>query len=82
MYEKISEILAAACGIRVDEISRETRIGDLVRDSLDLIELTLALEEELSFDLPDELAATFDPQKLTVGELTELHEKYGGGEQH
>lgn len=38
-----------------DEITLETRLEeDLEADSLDLVELAMALEEELSLEIPDE----------------------------
>ena len=38
-----------------DEIKLETRLEeDLEADSLDLVELAMALEEELSLEIPDE----------------------------
>lgn len=57
--EDIEEILrttiAEQLGISEDEISPASSFGsDLGADSLDVLELILALEEQLELDLPDE----------------------------
>lgn len=57
--DDIEEILrttiAEQLGIAEDEISATSSFGaDLGADSLDILELILALEEQLELDLPDE----------------------------
>ncbi len=57
--DEIEEILrttiAEQLGINEDEISATATFGgDLGADSLDILELILALEEQLEIDLPDE----------------------------
>lgn len=77
MFEKIRRLLADACRIDAETITRETRIGDLLIDSLELVEFSLALEEELSLDVPDSVAEAWDLEKMTVGELVDLCERSG-----
>ena len=57
--DEIEEILrttiAEQLGISEDEISPTASFGsDLGADSLDILELVMALEEQLELDLPDE----------------------------
>jgi len=53
-----------------EEITEETQLGDLGLDSLDLVEMSMAIEEKLGIELPE------DPDKLkataTVGTLIEF----------
>ena len=47
VLDKLKEIIAAQFGIDVDEVSEETDIvADLGADSLDVVEMMMALEEE------------------------------------
>ena len=55
MLEKMKEIVAEQLGVEEDEISLETSFKeDLGADSLDLFELTMALEEEYDIEIPAE----------------------------
>ena len=56
--EKISEQL----GVAADEVTPEASfIEDLGADSLDIVELVMALEEEFEIEIPDE-----DAEKITT----------------
>ena len=51
----MKEIIAEQLGVEEDEISLETSFKeDLGADSLDLFELTMALEEEYDIEIPAE----------------------------
>lgn len=55
IFELIRGRLAELMECDPTEISDETRLEeDLEADSLDLVELAMALEEELSLEIPDE----------------------------
>ena len=55
MLEKMKEIIAEQLGVDEDEILPETSFKeDLGADSLDLFELTMALEEEYVVEIPAE----------------------------
>ena len=55
MLEKMKEIIAEQLGVDEDEILPETSFKeDLGADSLDLFELTMALEEEYYVEIPAE----------------------------
>lgn len=52
---RIHEIIAEQLGIGEDEITENaTFVDDLGADSLDIVELIMALEEEFGTEIPDE----------------------------
>lgn len=67
IFEKLCELISEQFGVEVDTISMDTTFeDDLGADSLDIVELSMALEEE--FDVgemaEDEMGAV-----TTVGDL-------------
>ncbi|MGD6858598.1 MAG: acyl carrier protein [Enterobacteriaceae bacterium] len=55
--KKIKKIISEQLGIKKEEISNESSfIDDLGADSLDTVELVMALEEEFDIEIPDEEA--------------------------
>ena len=55
--EKIKEIIASQLGVEIDEVAPESSfVDDLGADSLDTVELVMALEEEFDCEIPDEEA--------------------------
>ena len=66
MFEKIQEIIADKLSIDVEEITLDSSfIDDLNADSLDIVELIMALEDELEMEIPDEDVENFK----TVGDV-------------
>ena len=63
--QKVKEIICEQLGVSEEEVTPEASfIEDLGADSLDIVELVMALEEEFGIDIPDE-----DADKLkTVGD--------------
>ena len=56
MFEKIREIIAEKLSIKEDDVTMESSfVDDLNADSLDLVELMMALEDELETEIPDEI---------------------------
>lgn len=62
--ERVKKIIAEQLGVEEDEVTAEAHfVEDLGADSLDTVELVMALEEEFEIEIPDE-----DAEKiLTVG---------------
>jgi len=62
--ERVKKIIAEQLGVEEDEVVPEASfVEDLGADSLDTVELVMALEEEFEIEIPDE-----DAEKiLSVG---------------
>ena len=73
--DKIKQIIADQLGVKKEEVTDNAKfVDDLGADSLDTVELVMALEEEFGIEIPDEEA-----EKLaTVGDaLRYIDEKAG-----
>jgi len=71
--EKVRQIIAEQLGVKKEEVTDNAKfVDDLGADSLDTVELVMALEEEFGVEIPDE-----DAEKLaTVGDaLRYIEEK-------
>ena len=56
-FEKVRDIVVEQLGVEADEVQIEsTFIDDLGADSLDIVELIMAFEEEFNIEIPDESA--------------------------
>ena len=56
-FEKVRDIVVEQLGVEADEVALEsTFIDDLGADSLDIVELIMAFEEEFGIEIPDEAA--------------------------
>ena len=59
--ERVKKIVVEQLGVNEDEVSNESSfVDDLGADSLDTVELVMALEEEFDTEIPDE-----DAEKIT-----------------
>ena len=54
IFEKIAALLAEQFGVEADSITMDTSFEDLGADSLDIVELTMAVEEEFGLENMDE----------------------------
>lgn len=72
MLDKIKEIVAENLGAEVEDLTPETSFKeDLGADSLDLMEMVMALEDEYSIEIPTEDLE----QILTIGDVVNYIEK-------
>ncbi len=56
-FEKVRDIVVEQLGVEADEVTIDsTFIDDLGADSLDIVELIMAFEEEFGIEIPDEAA--------------------------
>lgn len=68
MLEKIREIVVEQLGVEPEEVTEDASIiDDLGADSLDIVELIMAFEEEFSVEIPDETAEKIN----TIGDIIE-----------
>jgi len=56
VFEKIREIIADKLGVSEDEVTMDTTFEDLGADSLDIVELIMAIEEEYDITVADDEA--------------------------
>lgn len=56
VFDKVKSIVAEQLEVEADDIKMETSFDDLNADSLDVVELIMALEEEFDIEIPDEEA--------------------------
>jgi acyl carrier protein len=65
IIDKIKSIIVEQLGVEEDDVKMEASfVDDLGADSLDIVELVMALEEEFELEIPDE-----DAEKIrTVGD--------------
>ncbi len=55
--ERVKKIVVEQLGVKEEEVSNESSfVDDLGADSLDTVELVMALEEEFECEIPDEEA--------------------------
>lgn len=73
--DKIKQIIADQLGVKKEEVTENAKfVDDLGADSLDTVELVMALEEEFGVEIPDEEAEKL----VTVGDaLRYIEEKAG-----
>ena len=71
LADRISKIIVEQLGVNEDQVKPEAKfIEDLGADSLDTVELVMALEEEFETEIPDE-----DAEKLqSVGDVIKFVE--------
>jgi len=75
IQDKITEIIVEQLGVKPEEVTPEASfVDDLGADSLDTVELVMALEEEFGIEIPDE-----DAEKIqTVGDAIRYIEEKAG----
>ena len=55
IFDKVKEVIVDQLNVEEDEVSEEASIiDDLNADSLDIVELVMALEEQFGISIPDE----------------------------
>lgn len=55
VFNKVKDIIVEQLGVEENEVKMETSfVDDLGADSLDIVELIMAMEEEFNIEIPDE----------------------------
>ena len=75
VQDKVKSIIAEQLGVKPEEVTSEAAfVEDLGADSLDTVELVMALEEGFGIEIPDE-----DAEKITtVGDAVKYIEEKAG----
>jgi len=77
IFDKVKEIVVEQLGVDPEEVTMESSfIDDLGADSLDIVELIMALEEEFDLEIPDEEAEKFP----TVGNVVDYIKEHTDNE--
>ena len=65
--ERVKQIVVEQLGVGEDEVKDESSfVDDLGADSLDTVELVMALEEEFECEIPDEEAEKITTVQLAI----------------
>ena len=65
--ERVKQIVVEQLGVKEEEVSGESSfVDDLGADSLDTVELVMALEEEFETEIPDEEAEKITTVKEAI----------------
>lgn len=68
IFEKVKNIIVNQLGVDPDDVTQDSAfIEDLGADSLDIVELIMALESEFDLEIPEEEAENVS----TVGDVVE-----------
>lgn len=71
MFDKVVEIMSDLLSLDANTVTSESKIiEDLGADSLDIVELVMALEDEAGTEIPTEVIETF----VTVGDVVKYLE--------
>ena len=74
--ERVKKIIAEQLGVEEDEVTPEASfVEDLGADSLDTVELVMALEEEFGHEIPDEQAEKLQSVGDVIKYIEDLQQK-------
>ena len=66
--ERVKQIVVEQLGVKEEEVSPDSSfVDDLGADSLDTVELVMALEEEFNCEIPDEEAENITTVQEAIG---------------
>ncbi len=72
ILEKVRKIVAEQLDKDIEDVKPESNFStDLAADSLDTVELVMALEEEFDIEIPDEVAEQITTVQAAVGHISE-----------
>ena len=70
--DRVKKIVAEQLGVQEEEVRNEASfVDDLGADSLDTVELVMALEEEFETEIPDEEAEKITTVQLAINYINE-----------
>lgn len=73
IFDKVKKIVVEQLDVEADEVKPEASFAnDLGADSLDTVELVMALEEAFDIEIPDEVAEQIDTVEKAVNHIAEV----------
>ncbi len=70
--ERVKQIVVEQLGVKEEEVSEDSSfVDDLGADSLDTVELVMALEEEFNCEIPDEEAEKITTVQEAISYINE-----------
>ena len=82
IYDKVQEIVAQQLGVDKSEVTKNANFSDLGADSLDTVELVMAIEEEFSIEISDEAAESIANLEQAVEFIKSQNNGEGGIRTH
>ncbi|MFO7819700.1 MAG: acyl carrier protein [Halanaerobacter sp.] len=70
--EKVQEIIAEELALDVEEVTSDATFDDLGADSLDIVEVVMAFEDEFDVAIPDEDAEEIGTVQDAVDYIEEI----------
>lgn len=72
IFQKVKKIVSEQLGVELEEVKPEASFAnDLGADSLDTVELVMALEEEFDIEIPDEAAEQIATVQAAVNYISD-----------
>jgi acyl carrier protein len=69
--DRVKKIVAEQLGVKLEDVKNESSfVDDLGADSLDTVELVMALEEEFETEIPDEEAEKINTVQAAIDYVT------------
>ena len=73
IFDKVKKIVVEQLDVEADAVKPEASFAnDLGADSLDTVELVMALEEAFDIEIPDEVAEKIDTVEKAVDHIAEV----------
>lgn len=77
---RVKKIVVEQLGVKDEEVTNDASfVDDLGADSLDTVELVMALEEEFETEIPDEDAEKITTIQEAINYITAHHEEHSKG---
>ena len=74
--QRVKDIIVEQLGVKPDQVTPEAKfVEDLGADSLDIVELIMALEEEFGIEVPDEQAEKLQSVGDVIKYIEDLQQK-------